>query len=239
MIARAAVALALVATPAAAAAPPAVAAPNGMVACAQHLACEAGVEVLKKGGNAIDAAVAVGYALAVTYPAAGNLGGGGFMTIVFADGRKTFVDFREKAPLKATRNMYLGPDGKVVDGLSTRGYLAIAVPGTVGGLEYAREKYGKLGRAELIDPAIKLAENGFALDYGDVFPLALAAPQLSKYPASAAIFLHDGRPFLPGETLVQKDLARTLTAIRERGAEGFYKGRSARRSLRACRRAAA
>jgi len=224
MIARAAVALALLATPAAAAAPPAVAAPNGMVACAQHLACEAGVEVLKKGGNAVDAAVAVGYALAVTYPAAGNLGGGGFMTIVFADGRKTFVDFREKAPLKATRDMYLGPDGKVVDGLSTRGYLAIAVPGTVGGLEYAREKYGKLGRAELIDPAIKLAENGFALDYGDVFPLALAAPQLSKYPASAAIFLHDGRPFLPGETLVQKDLARTLTAIRERGAEGFYKG---------------
>ena len=224
MIARAAVALALLATPAAAAAPPAVAAQNGMVACAQHLACEAGVEVLKKGGNAIDAAVAVGYALAVTYPAAGNLGGGGFMTIVFADGRKTFIDFREKAPLKATRDMYLGPDGKVVDGLSTRGYLAIAVPGTVGGLEYAREKYGTLGRAELIDPSIKLAETGFALDYGDTLPLAAGAPELSKYPASAAIFLRDGRPLLQGETLVQKDLARTLSAIRERGAEGFYKG---------------
>ena len=224
MIARTAVALALLATPVAAAAQPVVAAQNGMVACAQHLACEAGVEVLKKGGNAIDAAVAVGYALAVTYPAAGNLGGGGFMTVVFADGRKTFIDFREKAPLKATRDMYLGPDGKVVDGLSTRGYLAIAVPGTVGGLEYAREKYGTLKRAELIDPAIKLAEDGFALDYGDAIPLAAGAPQLSKYPASAAIFLRDGRPLLPGEKLVQKDLARTLTAIRERGAEGFYKG---------------
>jgi len=224
MIARTAVALALLATPVAAAAQPVVAAQNGMVACAQHLACEAGVEVLKKGGNAIDAAVAVGYALAVTYPAAGNLGGGGFMTVVFADGRKTFIDFREKAPLKATRDMYLGPDGKVVDGLSTRGYLAIAVPGTVGGLEYAREKYGTLKRAELIDPAIKLAEDGFALDYGDAIPLAAGAPQLSKYPASAAIFLRDGRPLLPGEKLVQTDLARTLTAIRERGAEGFYKG---------------
>jgi gamma-glutamyltranspeptidase/glutathione hydrolase len=168
--------------------------------------------------------VAVGYALAVAYPAAGNLGGGGFMTIVFADGRKTFIDFREKAPLKATRDMYLGPDGEVVKGLSTRGALAIAVPGTVGGLEYAREKYGSLPRAELIDPAIKLAQDGFALDYGDVFPLALAAPVLSRNPAAAAIFLHDGRPYLPGERLVQKDLARTLTAIRESGAAGFYKG---------------
>jgi gamma-glutamyltranspeptidase/glutathione hydrolase len=224
MIARALVALALLATPALAAAPPPVAAENGMVACAQKLACEVGVDVMKKGGNAVDAAVAVGYALAVAYPAAGNLGGGGFMTIVFADGRKTFIDFREKAPLKATRDMYLGPDGEVVKGLSTRGALAIAVPGTVGGLEYAREKYGTLARADLIDPAIKLAENGFALDYGDLIPLALAAPELSKTPAAAAIFLHDGRPYLPGETLVQKDLAHTLRAIRERGAAGFYQG---------------
>jgi gamma-glutamyltranspeptidase/glutathione hydrolase len=216
--------LALSAAPAKAAAPPAVAAAHGMVACAQELACEVGVDALKKGGNAVDAAVAVAYALAVTYPAAGNLGGGGFMTIVLADGRRTFIDFREKAPLKATRDMYLGPDGNVVKGLSTRGYLAVAVPGTVGGLEYAREKYGTLPRADLIDPAIALAENGFTLEPGDVFPLALASEEFRKYPTTAAIFLNDGKPYAIGDRLVQKDLARTLRAIRDRGVAGFYQG---------------
>ncbi len=214
----------LLATPAHAAAPPAVAAEHGMVACAQKLACEVGVAVLKQGGNAVDAAVAVGYMLAVVYPAAGNLGGGGFMTIVFADGRKTFIDFREKAPLAATRDMYLGPDGEPVKGRSTQGFLSVAVPGTVGGLEYARERYGALSRPALIDPAIALAENGFTLDDGDAFPLALVAGELARDPAAAAIFLHDGRPYGAGETLVQKDLARTLRAIREQGAAGFYEG---------------
>ncbi|MBU2408628.1 MAG: gamma-glutamyltransferase, partial [Gammaproteobacteria bacterium] len=118
-----------------------VAARNGMVVTAQHLATRVGVDVLKRGGNAIDSAVAVGYALAVVYPAAGNLGGGGFMTIQLADGRKTFLDFREKAPLAATANMYLDKDGNVVKGLSTRGYLAVGVPGSVSGMEAAREKY--------------------------------------------------------------------------------------------------
>jgi gamma-glutamyltranspeptidase / glutathione hydrolase len=212
------------APPAEAAAPPAVAAEHGMVACAQRLACEVGVDVLRRGGNAVDAAVAVGYALAVTYPAAGNLGGGGFMTIVLADGRRTFIDFREKAPLKATRDMYLGPDGNVVEGLSTRSYLAVAVPGTVRGLEYAREKYGTLSRPALIDPAIRLAEDGFALDDGDVFPLTAAARKLAAYPSSAAIFLPDGKPPKTGDRLAQNDLARTLTAIRDHGADGFYKG---------------
>jgi len=207
-----------------AAAPPAVGAAHGMVACAQKLACEVGVDVLKQGGNAVDAAVAVGYALAVTYPAAGNLGGGGFMTIVLADGRKTFIDFREKAPLKATRDMYLDKNGAVVPGLSTHSYLSVAVPGTVGGLEYAREKYGTRTRADLLDPAISLAENGFTLDAGDVFPLALASEELRKYPTSAAIFLHDGKPYAIGDRLVQKDLARTLRAIRDKGAAGFYQG---------------
>jgi gamma-glutamyltranspeptidase/glutathione hydrolase len=216
--------LASLAGPAQAASAPAVAAENGMVVSAQKLASEIGVEVLKKGGNAVDAAVAVGYALAVVYPAAGNLGGGGFMTIVFADGRKTFIDFREKAPLKATRDMYLGPDGQVVKGLSTRGYLAVAVPGTVRGLEYAREKYGSLPRADLIDPAIAFAENGFTLDVGDVIPLALSSETLRRDPAAAAIFLHDGKTPHVGDRLVQKDLAHTLTAIRERGAAGFYGG---------------
>jgi gamma-glutamyltranspeptidase/glutathione hydrolase len=211
-------------TPAFAAAPPPVAAEHGMVASAQHLASEVGVEVLKKGGNAVDAAVAVGYALAAAYPAAGNLGGGGFMTLAFADGRRSFIDFREKAPLAATRDMFLGPDGQVVKGLSTQGWLAVAVPGTVAGLEYAREKYGKLTRADVLDPAIALAEEGFTLDGGDLLPLAQAAPMLAKWPTSAAIFLRDGKPLGIGDKLVQKDLARTLRAIRERGAPGFYEG---------------
>src|SRR5262252_1999096 len=129
-----------------------VAAEKGMVVSAQHIATQVGVDILKRGGSAIDAAVAVGYALAVVYPAAGNLGGGGFMTIWFADGRKTFLDFRERAPRAAGRDMYLDKDGNVIKGLSTVGWLAVGVPGTVSGLEYAREKYGTMARAILIDP---------------------------------------------------------------------------------------
>lgn len=129
-----------------------VAAEHGMVVSAQHLATKVGVDVLRRGGNAVDAAVAVGYALAVVYPAAGNLGGGGFMTVQLADGRKTFLDFREKAPLAATANMYLDKDGNVIKGLSTNGHLAVGVPGTVSGMEYAREKYGTMKRADLIAP---------------------------------------------------------------------------------------
>ena len=138
-----------------------VAAEKAMVVTAQHLATEVGVNVLKRGGSAVDAAVAVGYALAVVYPAAGNLGGGGFMTIRFADGRKTFLDFRETAPHAARPDMYLDKDGNVVSGLSTIGWLAVGVPGTVSGLEYARKKYGTMTRAALIGPAIELAEDGF------------------------------------------------------------------------------
>ena len=145
-----ATALALAAAQAASVAP--VAAENGMVVTAQHLATRVGVDVLKDGGNAIDAAVAVGYALAVVYPAAGNLGGGGFMTIQLADGRKTFLDFREKAPLAASANMYLDPSGNVVKGLSTDGHLAVAVPGTVHGLETALARYGTMKRAALVAP---------------------------------------------------------------------------------------
>lgn len=201
-----------------------VAAENGMVVTAQHLATQVGVDVLKDGGNAIDAAVAVGYALAVVYPAAGNLGGGGFMTIVLADGRKAFLDFREKAPLAATRDMYLGADGNVVAGRSTEGWLAVGVPGTVSGLELARTKYGTMSRPALIAPAIALAERGFVLDQGDVDLLAIGADALRKDPASAAIFLDDGQPFAPGQKLVQRDLAKTLRAIADTGADGFYQG---------------
>src|SRR3954451_16588275 len=147
--------------PATAASGTPAAAEKGMVVSAQQLASEIGVDILKRGGSAIDAAVAVGYALAVVYPAAGNLGGGGFMTIRFAYGRNTFSDFRERAPRAARRDMYLGNDGNVIKGLSTTGWLAVGVPGTVSGLEYARKKYGTMTRTALIGPAITLAEDGF------------------------------------------------------------------------------
>jgi len=201
-----------------------VAAENGMVVTAQHLASKIGVDVLQRGGNAIDAAVAVGYALAVVYPAAGNLGGGGFMTVQLADGRKTFLDFREKAPLAATADMYLDKEGNVIKGLSTRSHLAVGVPGSVSGLEYAREKYGTQQRAALIAPSIELADKGFVLDQGDIDLLATATDDFRKDPASAAIFLNKGEPFKVGERLVQKDLAKTLRAISRKGTDGFYKG---------------
>ena len=201
-----------------------VAAENGMVVSAQHLATRVGVDVLKDGGNAIDAAVAVGYALAVVYPAAGNLGGGGFMTIQFTDGRKTFLDFREKAPLAATANMYLDKDGNVIKGASTTGHLAVGVPGTVSGLEMALAKYGTMKRAALIAPAVRYAQDGFALDQGDVDLLATATEEFRKDPATSAIFLNNGAAFAPGQKLIQKDLATTLKAISDKGEEGFYKG---------------
>src|ERR1700749_1715940 len=183
-----------------------VAAENGMVVTAQRLATDVGVDVLKRGGNAIDAAVAVGYALAVVYPAAGNLGGGGFMTIQFADGRKTFLDFREKAPRAARRDMFLDKDGHVVKSLSTVGWLAVGVPGTVSGLEYARQKYGTMTRAALIAPAIGLAEEGFTLDQGDVDMLASATEDLRRFPETSEVFLNKGGPFAAGQRLVQPDL---------------------------------
>ncbi len=214
----------LLATVAHAASPPPVAARNGMVVTAQQYATRVGVDVLERGGNAIDAAVAVGYALAVVYPAAGNLGGGGFMTLQLADGKRTFIDFRETAPLAATPTMYQDANGDVIPDLSTRGHLSVAVPGSVAGLEYARAKYGTLPRTKLIDPAIALAERGFVLDQGDVDILAEGTEDFRKDPATAAIFLRNGAPHAVGATLVQKDLARTLRAIRERGAGGFYKG---------------
>ncbi|SDX07792.1 gamma-glutamyltransferase [Pseudomonas sp. NFACC08-1] len=202
-----------------------VAAENGMVVTAQHLATHVGVDVLKNGGNAVDAAVAVGYALAVVYPAAGNLGGGGFMTLQMADGRKTFLDFREKAPLAATANMYLDKDGNVIPDLSTRGHLAVGVPGTVSGMELALKKYGSKPRAELIAPAIKFAEEGFALEQGDVDLLETATDVFKKdMRDSGAIFLHSGEPMQVGQKLVQKDLAKTLREISAKGADGFYKG---------------
>ncbi|WP_334538404.1 gamma-glutamyltransferase [Bradyrhizobium sp. AZCC 2230] len=197
---------------------------NGMVVSAQHLATQVGVDVLKRGGNAVDAAVAVGYALAVAYPAAGNLGGGGFMTIQLADGRKTFLDFRETAPKAATANMYLDKDGNVIKGISTKGHLAVGVPGSVSGMEYAREKYGTMKRADLLAPAIQLAEQGFVLDQGDIDLLRTATDDFKDDPASSAIFLNNGQPFSVGDRLVQSELAKTLREISSKGTDGFYKG---------------
>ena len=212
-----------------------VAAEKGMVVSAQHLATQVGVNILKRGGNAIDAAVAVGYALAVVYPAAGNLGGGGFMTIWFADGRKTFLDFREKAPHAASQNMYLDKDGNVIKGLSTIGWLAVGVPGTVSGLEYARKKYGTMTRAALIEPAIELAEDGFTLEQGDVDMLASATEDFKRFPATTEIFLNKGLPFVAGQRLVQRDLANTLRLIRKQGVDGFYRGKTAAAIVKASR----
>ncbi|WP_062015519.1 gamma-glutamyltransferase [Aureimonas sp. AU4] len=221
----------LPAAPAALAASPApVEAAHGMVVTAQRLASEVGVEVLRQGGNAVDAAVAVGYALAVTYPTAGNLGGGGFMTVRMADGRTGFLDFRERAPQAASRDMYLGPDGKPVAGLSTDGWLAAGVPGSVSGLETARERFGTKGRAELIAPALRLARDGFTLSPGDGESFAEASADLAKDPAARLIYVRpNGSPLQAGDRLVQPDLAAVLQAVSDGGASAFYEGDAARR----------
>jgi len=205
-----------------AASPAPVAGKNGMVVSAQHLASDIGVQVLKNGGNAVDAAVAVGYALAVVYPTAGNLGGGGFMTIRFKDGKTTFLDFRERAPLAAKKDMYLDKAGNPIEGASTDSYLAVGVPGSVAGFELAREKYGSKSREELITPAIRLARYGFELNAGDIASLKEGNERLAQDPAAAKIFLPRGRPLQVGERLLQEDLADTLQAIVNRGHKAFY-----------------
>ena len=217
--------LALVfATPAQAASPTPIGAEHGMVVSAHRLASKAGVDVLKAGGNAVDAAIAVGYALAVTFPEAGNLGGGGFMTIRFHDGRTAFIDFREKAPGAATATMYQDANGNPVPERSRRGYLAVGVPGTVSGLELARTKFGTRPRGVLMADAIRLARDGFVLDQGDADMLADAADEFRKDPATAAIFLNKGEPWKPGQRLVQTDLAWSLQQVAKSGAAGFYNG---------------
>ena len=207
-----------------AAVPDPVVADNGMVVSAHRLASAIGVEVLREGGNAIDAAVAVAYALAVVYPEAGNLGGGGFMTIRLADGRETFIDFRETAPGAATPTLYQDAQGNVVPGLSTRGFKAIGIPGTVAGLELALTRYGTRPRAELMAPAIKLARDGFALEEGDARFLATGADDFAKDPPAAAIFLDSGKPWQAGNVLVQADLAHSLELIAKDGPAAFYRG---------------
>jgi len=210
--------------PAPAAAPAALESAGGMVVTAQHLASGVGADILRQGGNAVDAAVAVGYALAVTHPCCGNLGGGGFMTIHLADGRSTFINFREKAPLAARADMFLDAQGNPSSDRSVNGYLAAGVPGTVLGLETARERYGTLPRAVLMAPSIRLAQDGFILTRGDVDVLTVGTAAFRAQPNVAAVFLHHGEPWQPGERLFQKDLAETLRTVSAGGARGFYEG---------------
>lgn len=200
---------------------------HAMVVSREAHATEAGLAVLRAGGNAVDAAVAVGFALAVTHPAAGNLGGGGFMLIRFADGRARFLDFRERAPAAASRDMYLGADGKPTRE-SIEGWRAAAVPGTVRGLEYAARNYGTKPWARLLAPAIRLAREGFPISWGLAESLR-ASRLLARFPESRRIFQRDGRYFEPGERLVQPELARTLERIAKGGADEFYQGQTARR----------
>ncbi|CAI0890505.1 gamma-glutamyltransferase [Serratia proteamaculans] len=205
---------------------PAVEAKNGMVVTSQHLASQVGVDILKLGGNAIDAAVAVGYAQAVVNPCCGNIGGGGFMTVHLADGTDTFINFRETAPAAASANMYLDAAGNVKKGASLYGYLAAGVPGTVLGMETARKKYGKLSREQVMEPAIKLAREGFVLTRADTDILDTTIARFKQDAESARIFLRpDGTPLQPGDRLVQSDLANTLAAIAKDGPDAFYKGK--------------
>jgi gamma-glutamyltranspeptidase/glutathione hydrolase len=214
------------------AAAPVLAAPSstaegerGMVVSAQHEASEAGLRILQAGGNAVDAAVAVGYALAAVDPCCGNIGGGGFMLVHTADGRDSVINFRETAPGAARSDMFLDAAGNLVRERSLYGYLAAGVPGTVMGLDHALTRYGRLGRAAVMAPAIRLARDGFVLGEPDAAIIAARAERLAKDPESARIFLHpDGSPFQPGDRLVQPDLAATLGLIAERGPDAFYRG---------------
>jgi gamma-glutamyltranspeptidase / glutathione hydrolase len=209
----------------AAAATEAVEAEHGMVVTSQRIASEVGAGVLAAGGNAIDAAVAVGYALAVVDPCCGNIGGGGFMTIHRAGGHDTFINFREAAPAAATAGMYLDSDGKPTPELSRYGWRAIGVPGTVMGLDRALREYGSLPRAAVMAPAIALARDGFELGRGDTDLFDAKADRFARDPAAAKIFLRpDGSRFQPRDRLVQNDLAATLEAIARKGPDAFYRG---------------
>jgi gamma-glutamyltranspeptidase / glutathione hydrolase len=199
---------------------------HGMVVSVHELASQAGVDVMKEGGNAIDAAVATGFALAVVHPFAGNLGGGGFMLVRMANGATHFVDFREKAPGKASATMYQDAQGNVIPGMSTLGYKAVGVPGSVRGLAYAESHFGKLGLKRVMTPAIRLARTGFPLDWSEARRLS-KDPGLAQFPDSKRIFQNDGKGWKQGEIFKQPELARTLERIAA-NPEEFYTGKMAR-----------
>ena len=203
---------------------------NGMVSSASRLASEVGVETLRNGGNAVDAAIATAFALAVTWPSAGNIGGGGFLVYHGSDGHATAFDFREKAPLAATEQMYLGVDGRVVNNSNHFGPLAVGVPGTVAGLWKAHQELGSLPWADLVAPAVALAREGIPITYTLQRSFAGNQRRFQQYPSSAAVFAKaDGSLYEMGDTWVQPDLAATLELIRDNGRDGFYAGENARR----------
>jgi gamma-glutamyltranspeptidase/glutathione hydrolase len=200
-------------------------APKAMVATVQPDASQVGSAIMQQGGNAVDAAVAVGFALEVVYPEAGNIGGGGFMLFRRANGETHFIDYREKAPAKATAEMYLDKQGKVVPGLSTVGYKSIGVPGSVAGMVYAQQHWGKLTLMQVMEPAIRLARDGFVLDYEEA--KSFEDSDLAKFVDSRRIFQRDGNYYQPGETFKQPELAKTLERIAE-NPDDFYHGSLAR-----------
>ena len=211
-----------------AASPEAVHGQHGMVASRSALASQVGADIMRGGGNAIDAAVATGFALAVTYPDAGNLGGGGFMVIRLADGRVVTNDHRERAPAGAQRDMYLDASGNVVAGRSTQTHLAAGVPGSVAGMLDVLEKYGTLPRKTIMAPAIRLASDGFVLNGDLAEQFGEAAEEFSKHAGSARVFLKkDGGRYRPGDRFKQPELARTLELIAAKGKDGFYTGKTA------------
>lgn len=201
---------------------------NGAVASSSAIASEVGVQVLMDGGNVVDAAIATAFALAVTHPSAGNIGGGGFLVYHGADGTATTFDFREKAPLAATADMYLDEDGDIRDNSNHDGILAVGVPGTVAGLALAHERLGSMPWADLVAPAVELARNGIPVTFELHDDFVRHMPTFEQYPASKQVFTRaDGAPYAPGDTWVQRDLAATLERIRDQGRDGFYAGRTA------------
>lgn len=200
---------------------------KGMVVTAEPLATKVGAQILKKGGNAVDAAVAVGFALAVTYPTAGNLGGGGYMVIHLKDGTQTTIDYRETAPKAALKDMFIDSSGKFQPKLSQEGATSAGVPGSVAGLLHALEKYGSMKLADVIQPAINLAKDGFPLTYYTAKMFEGNLKEFKKYESSMKVFSKNGKPFEEGDIFKQSDLARSLELIKQKGLDGFYKGKTA------------
>src|SRR5208337_3718324 len=200
---------------------------HGMVATDEPLASQAGVDILKRGGNAVDAAVATAFVLAVVEPAAGNIGGGGFMLVRLANGKTTFFDYRETAPANAARDMYIKPDGKLDEEASTIGYRSVAIPGTVAGLALALKTHGTMKLADVMQPAIRLAEQGFPVSEKLAQELDEERPGLQRFSMSSRIFLNGGRLFHAGDTLRQPELAATLKRIARNGPTEFYQGETA------------
>jgi gamma-glutamyltranspeptidase/glutathione hydrolase len=198
-----------------------------MVVSAEPIATQVGLQILKKGGNAVDAAVATGFALAVTYPVAGNIGGGGYMVIHFPDGGNTAIDYRETAAKLAYRDMYLDKNGEFQPDLSQVGILSAGIPGSVAGLFYALEKYGTMKIADVIQPAINLAEDGFPLSASNAKSLAFTLKEFEKFPSSIKVFSKNGIAYKDGDVFKQPDLAKTLNEIKKYGRDGFYKGKIA------------